>query len=71
MESLKKDKEINKLEEAKKLLIEAETAEIKECSDKYLKFLEELQKEYSVILNVEFRGLNNQCEVVSFFTKVK
>jgi hypothetical protein len=66
----KESKNIN-LEEAKKMLIEAEAAEIKECSEKYLKFLEELQKEYSVRLNVEFRGVNNQCEVASFFTKVK
>ena len=66
-----KTEEKKKLEEAKKLLIEAENTELKECTDKYLKFLEELQKEYSVTLNVEFRGLNNQCEVVSFFTKVK
>lgn len=62
---------LNKLEEAKKLVIETENAELKECTNKYLKFLEELQKEYNVRLNVEFRGLNNQCEVVSFFTKVK
>jgi len=62
---------LNKLEEAKKLVIETENAELKECTNKYLKFLEELQKEYRVTLNVEFRGLNNQCEVVSFFTKVK
>ena len=71
MEELKTEKDIKKLEEAKKLLIESENTELKECTDKYLKFLEELQKEYSVRLNVEFRGLNNQCEVVSFFTKVK
>lgn len=66
-----KEEKLNKLEEAKKLLIETEIAELKECTDKYLKFLEELQKEYSVKLNVEFRGVNNHCEVVSFFSKVK
>lgn len=66
-----KELKLNKLEEAKKVLIEAEEAEIKECTDKYLKFLEELQKQYNVRLNAEFRGLNNQCEIVNFFTKVK
>lgn len=70
MEVIKNETEL-KLEEAKKLLIEAETAEINECTQKYFKFLEDLQKEYNVKLNAEFRGVNNQCEIVNFFTKVK